>query len=275
VVARRVRRIERAALCAGLGVLVLAAAGGAATRVAPGKMTVTPTRITAGSTGNELVFGFLADTAAMRGTMLVDVPRGWSKPQQTQPAAPGYVELQALGCPGTRISAISNRRVVIASKCAKRRSFKLLYHRAVAPQLAADGYVFLTQTRPASSPRKTPYKPLGPRKQAVVKVRGAAVSGLFMTVSSFVTAGQQFNATVRAVDPFGNNAADYTGTMTLTTTDAAGTMPAAYQYGPTDVAQHTFTGLVLRTVGTQRVIAKDSHGFTVQSAPITVSPFSG
>jgi hypothetical protein len=270
---RKVRRVRRTVLGACLGVLVLAAAGGAATRVAPGKMTVTPTRVGAGST-NELTFGFLADTAAVRGTALVDVPRGWSKPQRADPAAPGYVELQALGCPGTRITGISGRRVVIATKCPKSRSFKLLYHRAAAPLLSADGFVFLTQTRPANAPRRTPYKPLGPRKQAVVKVRGAAVVGLFMTVSSFVTAGQPFNATVRAVDAFGNNAADYAGTVTLTSTDAAATMPAAYPYGPTDVAQHTFTGLVLRTAGTQRVAARDSHGFTVQSGPITVSPFS-
>jgi hypothetical protein len=271
--ARRVTRVRGVALCVGLGVLVLAAGGGAATRVAPGKMTVTPTRVTAGST-NELTFGFTADTAALRGTALVDVPRGWSKPQQSAPAAPGYVELQASSCAGTRISGISGRRIVIAAKCPKRHGFKLLYHRAAAPLLSADGYVFLTQTRPAGAPRKTPYKPLGPRKQAVVKVRGAAVTGLFITLSSVVTAGQPFNATVRAVDAFGNNAADYAGTVTLTSTDAAATMPAAYAYGPTDVAQHTFTGLVLKTVGTQRVTATDSHGFTVQSGPITVSPFS-
>src|SRR5262249_47309326 len=113
--ATQARRIGRAALCACLGVLLLAATGGAATRVAPGKMTVTPIRVPAGST-NELTFGFLADTAALRGTALVDVPRGWSKPQQTAPAAPGYVEVQALTCPGTRISAISGRRIVIAAK---------------------------------------------------------------------------------------------------------------------------------------------------------------
>jgi hypothetical protein len=271
--ARRVTRVRGVALCVGLGVLALAAGGGAATRVAPGKMTVTPTRVTAGST-NELSFGFTADTAALRGTALVDVPRGWSKPQQGAPAAPGYVELQASSCAGTRISGISGRRIVIAARCPKRHGFKLLYHRAAAPLLSADGYVFLTQTRPAGAPRKTPYKPLGPRKQAVVKVRGAAVTGLFITLSSVVTAGQPFNATVRAVDAFGNNAADYAGTVALTSTDAAATMPAAYAYGPTDVAQHTFTGLVLKTVGTQRVTATDSHGFTVQSGPITVSPFS-
>jgi hypothetical protein len=268
-----VRRVGWAALCAGLAVLVVAAAGGAATRVGIGKMTVTPTRVPAGST-NDFTFGFLADTAAVRGTTLVDVPRGWSKPQQTSATAPGYVELQALGCPGTRITGISGRRVVISTKCAKRQSFKLVYHRAAAPMLSADGYVFLTQTRPANAPRKTRFKPLGPRKQAVVRVRGAAVAGLFMTVSSVATAGQAFNATVRAVDAFGNNAADYAGTVTLTSTDPKATMPTPYAYGPTDVAQHTFTGLVLRTIGTQRLTATDSHGFSVQSGPITVSPFS-
>jgi hypothetical protein len=52
-------------------------------------------------------------------------------------------------------------------------------------------------------------------------------------------------------------------------------MPGAYAYGPTDAAQHTFTGIVLRTPGAQRITATDSHGFTIQSGPITVSPFSG
>jgi hypothetical protein len=268
-----VTRVRRATLCAGLAVLVLTAAGGAATRVGIGKMTVTPNRVPAGST-NDYTFEYLADTAAVRGTTLVDVPRGWSKPQRTSATAPGYVELQALGCAGTRISGIAGRRVVVATKCARRQSFRLVYHHGVAPQLAADGYVFLAQTRPTNAPRKTRYKPLGPRKQAVVRVRGAAVAGLFMTVSSVVTAGQPFNATVRAVDAFGNNAADYVGTVTLTSTDTQGTMPAPYALGPTDVAQHTFTGLVLRTLGTQRLTATDSHGFTVQSGPITVSPFS-
>ena len=232
-----------------------------------------PTRVGAGST-NELSFSFVADSAPLKGTTLVDVPRGWSKPQQSNPSAPGYVEVQASGCGGTRIAGIAGRRIVIATQCPRRHLFRLLYHRAVAPLLSADGYVFLTQTRPAKARKKTPFRPLGPRKQPVVRVRGAAAAGLFMAVTSVATAGVPFGATVRAVDQFGNNAADYAGTVTLTTTDRAGTMPAPYTYGPTDAAQHTFAGLVLRTSGAQRVTAKDSHGFMIQSGPITVSPFS-
>jgi hypothetical protein len=237
-------------------------------------MTVLPNRVTAGTTDNELSFSFIADSAPMRGTTLVDVPRGWSKPQRSDPSAPGYVELQSAGCVGTRIAGIAARRMVIATQCPRRHLFRLLYHRAAAPLLSADGYVFLTQTRPANARKKTPFRALGPRKQPVVRVRGAAVAGLFMTVTSFATAGVPFGATVRAVDQFGNNAADYTGVVTLKSTDPAATMPAAFAYGPTNAAQHTFTGIVLRTPGTQRVTATDSHGFTIQSGPMTVSPFS-
>jgi hypothetical protein len=266
-------RARAAALCAGIGTLVLATAGSAAVRSGVGRMTVAPTRVTAG-TDNELSFSFVADSAPLRGTTLVDVPRGWSKPQGTDPSAPGYVELQPGGCVGTRISGIAGRRIVIATKCPRRQLFRLLYHRAASPLLSSDGYVFLTQTRPARARKKTPFRPLGPRKQPVVRVRGAAVAGLFMTVTSIATAGAPFGATLRAVDQFGNNAADYTGTVTLTSTDPAATMPAPYAYALTDAAQHRFTGIVLRTPGTQRITATDSHGFKIQSGPITVSPFS-
>jgi hypothetical protein len=233
-------------------------------------MSVVPNRVTAGST-NELSFSFIADSAPLSGTTLVDVPRGWTKPQQANPAAPGYVELQSAGCVGTRIAGIASRRIVIATQCPRRHLFRLLYHKAAAPLLSADGFVFLTQTRPANAPKKAPFRPLGPKKQPVVKVRGAAQAGLFMTITSVATAGVPFGATVRAVDQFGNNAADYAGTVTLTSSDPLASLPEPYAYATKDVGQHTFTKLVLHTVGTQTVTATDSNGFTVQSPPIAVS----
>jgi hypothetical protein len=266
-----------AMLCALLGALVLADPSGSSTavRVGVGKMTVTPDRATAGSTGNELIFTFLADSAALKGQTIVDVPRGWTPPQGTDPAGNGYVELQPAGCTSaTRITAIVGRRIAIATECQRRHAYRLLYHRASAPLLSADGYVFLTQTRPASTSKKVLFRPLGPHKQPVVRVRGAAGSKLFMTVTSIATVGVPFAATVRAIDQWGNNAADYAGTVTLTSTDPAATLPGPYAYGPKDSAQHTFTGVILRTPGTQQITAIDSSGLTIQSGPITVSPFS-
>ena len=250
--------------------LVLASATGAALRVGVGRMSVAPTRVSAGST-NDLSFAFTADSTALTGTTLVDVPRGWTKPQRTSPAAPGYVELQAAGCVGTTISGIAGRRIVIDTHCPRRHLFRLVYHRAEAPLISADGFVFLTQTRKAGAPKKVPFAPLGPRKQPVVKVRGAAEKRLFMTVTSVATAGTTFGATVRAVDQWDNNAPDFAGTVTLTSTDPAATLPAPYAYTTKDVGQHIFTGIVLRTVGTQTITATDSNGFSVTSGPIAVN----
>jgi hypothetical protein len=274
---RTVTRTPLAMLCTLLGLLVLAdpSGTGAAGRVGVGKMTVTPNRVSAGSTGNELIFTFLADSAGLSGQTIVDVPRGWTPPQRTNPSGNGYVELQAAGCASaTRITAIAGRRIAIATECQRRHFYRLLYHRASAPLLSADGYVFLTQTRPASTSKKVLFKPLGPHKQPVVRVRGATAFGLFMTVTSFATAGAPFAATIRAIDQWGNNAADYAGTISLTSTDAAASLPGPYAYGPKDTAQHTFTGITLRTPGTQRITATDSNGLTIGSGPITVSPFS-
>jgi hypothetical protein len=265
-----VTRAKGTALCACLLVLVFASTSGAAARVGIGKMTVVPTRVTAG-TDNELSFAFTADSAPLRGTTLVDVPRGWSKPQQANPSAPGYVELQAAGCVGTRIAGIANRRIVITTQCPRRHLFRLLYHKAAAPLLSADGFVFLTQTRSANAPKKTPFRLLGPKKQPVVRVRGAAQAGLFIAITSVATAGVRFGAIVRAVDQFGNNAADYAGTVTLRSSDPLATLPAPYAYAAKDVGQHTFTGIVLSTLGTQTMTATDSNGFTITSGPITVS----
>jgi hypothetical protein len=264
-----------AMLCALLGVLLLAGSSGAAGRAGVGKMTVTPNRTTAGSTGNELIFTFLADSAKLSGQTIVDVPRGWTPPQRTNPSGNGYVELQPAGCTGaTRITAIAGRRIAIATECQRRHFYRLLYHRASAPLISADGYVFLTQTRPAGASKKVLFRPLGPHKQPVVRVRGAAAAKLFMTVTSIATVGIPFSDTVRAIDPWGNNAADYAGTVTFTSTDPAATLPGPYTYGAKDTAQHTFTGVILRTPGTQQITATDSSGLTIVSGPINVSPFS-
>jgi hypothetical protein len=261
------------ALVALLGLLVLAASTGAAGRVGVGKMTVTPVLVTAASTGNELGFTFTADSAALAGRTIVDVPVGWSPPQRSNPGGAGYVELQRESCSGsTRLLAIGGRRITIATACGHRHSYRLLYHRATAPRFSADGYVFLTQTRSAVARRKTGFRPLDPHKQPVVRVRGGAATALFMTTTSVAVSGTPFNATVRAVDPYSNNATGYLGTtVTLTSTDPAASLPAPYAYGTTDGAQHTFTALVLRTPGTQRITATDSAGRSVTSGPITVA----
>jgi len=255
----------------GLTLLLAAIFGGIASAAGPsgaGRMAVTPTTLTAGSTGNELTFTFTANRS-LTGQTIVDVPRGWSLAQRRSATSPGYVELKRGTCGGsTRIASIKARRLTIATACKRGHSYQLLYHKASVPTIAADGYIFLTQTR--ASGAKAKFRPLARDGQPVVKLKGAPATGLDVTLTSVATAGTAFSVTVRAIDSWSNNAFPYGATVTLTSSDPAATLPGPYAYKPADLAQHAFTGVVLRTPGTQTITATDSNGLRLQSQPITV-----
>ncbi len=266
------------ALAALLGVLALPAAMGAASSPSGiGRMTVTPTIVTAGSTNNELTFTFTADSSPLKGQTIVDFPRGWTFPQRANAATPGHVELRRGTCGrGTKIASVKVRRITITTACGRRQSFQLLFHKATAPEIAADGYIFLSRTRSSKGGHKTKFKPLGRRKQPIVRVRGGLAASLFVGVTSVATVGVPFGVTVRAVDVYGNNAYPYAGTtVSLKSTDPKATLPGAYTYVQTDAAQHVFDDVILRTAGKQSITATDSKGLTMQSTPIDVLPTSG
>ena len=267
---RRTRALTPA-LAALLGVLALPGAHGATSPNGVGRMSVTPAIVSAGTTGT-FTFTFTADSSSLRGVTTVDVPRGWTLPQRTSPVAPGYLTLRRGTCASsTRITSIRARRITIATSCARRKTYELLYEKATAPTISADGYIFLARTRSAKG-RKATFRPLGRRKQPIVRVRGAAPTALFIGVTSVATAGVPFSVTVRGVDQYGNNAYPYVGrTVKLSSTDSSATLPGPYSFVQTDAAQHIFTGVVLRTAGPQWITATDSSGLKVQSAPIAVS----
>jgi hypothetical protein len=265
-------RVTTLALAVLAGV-VTAGASGAAGPIGIGRMMVLPDTVTAGSTGNELTFTFLADSSSLRGQTIVDVPRGWSGPQRANPSAAGFVEVKPGGCASaTRIAAVRGRRVTIATSCGRRQSYQLLYHHATAPTITSDGYIFLAQTRSSAAGRKAKYRPLGRRKQPIVKVRGGAAAGLFVGAPGVVVAGTAFGLTVRAIDAYGNNAYPYLATVSVASSDPAATLSGPYAFVPTDAAQHVFEGTVLRTAGAQSITVTDSNGLIGQSAPVTVVP---
>ncbi len=268
-----------------LAAVGVAAVGTAGSVDGVGRMSVTPGRVAAGSI-NRLTFTFTADTGALRGQTIVDVARGWTTPQFRNPNAPGYVSLNRGSCAaGTRILRISDRRLWISTFCGKGRTYTLTYGPAAAPRFAADGYVFLTQTKPnAAPPARTKkerqvrrallsFRALAAKKQPVVVVTGGPAHHLIASSTSIATAGVPFTVTVRAVDQFDNTAADYRGAVTLSSTDPEAVLPISYRYGPNDVSTHPFTGTILKTVGTQRVSATDDAGRTGQTGPISVYPF--
>jgi hypothetical protein len=266
----------------------------------PGKVVITPTHVPAASS-NTFTLVFLADTGALQGQTSLDIPRGWSRPQLTTPGAAGYVSLARGGCSGeTKILSIVVRRLLVQTSCPRGQSFTITYGPAIAPAIAADGFVFLTQTKPATGVvttklvkrivktkkgklrttiqrirlvTKPAFRPLAPQKQPIVVVTGAQVDHLVLSAPSVVTSGTPFGITVRAEDAYGNAACCYTGTVSFTSSDPIAFVPAPSRFSTSDGSSKSFGGLVLRATGQQTLSVNDDAGHVDTSNPINVYPY--
>jgi FKBP-type peptidyl-prolyl cis-trans isomerase 2 len=87
------------------------------------------------------------------------------------------------------------------------------------------------------------------------------------------TAGSSASVTVTVLDAYGNPATGYHGTVQFTSSDSQAALPANYTFTATDAGEHTFTGVVLKTAGTQRITATDTatHSITGSQTGIAVS----
>ncbi|MEI6266352.1 MAG: S8 family serine peptidase [bacterium] len=101
-------------------------------------------------------------------------------------------------------------------------------------------------------------------------------------VSTSVIAGTEFNITASALDADTNVNTGFRGTVTLTSSDSAATLPTQsnHEYVSADNGVFEFTGITLRTAGAQTITATVSNDseytvktfikrFTVSAAPAT------
>jgi hypothetical protein len=290
----------RRALVPVLGlVLLLAPAEATTADEGSGRFDVTPARVAAG-TVSTFTLVFTADGGALDGTTLIDVPPGWSRPQAANAGALGYVRLARGSCASsTRLAHIVGRRLEIATSCGRGQAFTLTYY-GQATTIAADGYVFLAQTRPSApivkskivkkvvrtkkGKRKTKrvrvrytvkpsFRPLAQKKQPVVVVTGAAIDHLAVNAPSIATSGTPFGITVRAEDVYGNVACCYTGTVSFSSSDPDAFLPTPYTFTTSDLGAKAFGRVILRNGGTQTIAATDNQGHTDRSNPINVYAF--
>jgi hypothetical protein len=125
-----------------------------------------------------------------------------------------------------------------------------------------------------------------PDQRGVVRSGGVNIGAYQASATTFlvnapdmVQSGVPFDVTVTALDPFGQLAAGYTGTVTFSTTDAdpGVVLPADYAFTLDDGGVHTFTdtGLgetTLITPGDQMLTVMDTADNIISgSATITVS----
>jgi hypothetical protein len=104
-----------------------------------------------------------------------------------------------------------------------------------------------------------------------ITVNPAAASQFLLIGPPSVTVLTPFRLTVIALDPYGNRASGYTGTVHFTSSDSLAWLPADYTFTAADAGQHTFTrGLVLWQTGNQTITATDIETLITASTMIDV-----
>jgi hypothetical protein len=105
--------------------------------------------------------------------------------------------------------------------------------------------------------------------QTGIVVTAAAAALLVVSgIANPYRAGTTRSVTVSARDDYGNIATGYRGRIHLTATDPKASLPADYTFTAADTGVHTFSNsaspaLILRTVGTQTVRARDTVNSTL------------
>jgi hypothetical protein len=105
----------------------------------------------------------------------------------------------------------------------------------------------------------------------------ASATGFALTAPATATAGTPLDATVQAVDPFGQTAVGYTGTVQFSSSDGQATLPSNYPFTLGDGGVHVFSnGVTLKTAGNQTVTATDTATASITgSGTVAVTAAAG
>jgi hypothetical protein len=113
----------------------------------------------------------------------------------------------------------------------------------------------------------------GVNKQTSVQVAPATASALQVNSPTSITAGTALGVTITLLDPYGNLATGYRGTVHFTSSDTGAILPADYTFTAADGGVHAFTGIQLHTAGTETINLIDTATLALKaSTGVTVSP---
>jgi hypothetical protein len=98
----------------------------------------------------------------------------------------------------------------------------------------------------------------------------ASASTFVLMVPDSISAGESFDLVVQAVDPFGQLAVGYVGTVTFWTDDPDGSVPVDYTFTAADAGSHTFaSGVTLYADGSHVVVTDKMMDTLTGSITIT------
>ena len=108
-----------------------------------------------------------------------------------------------------------------------------------------------------------------------VTVNPGSATQLTLSGLTSQTAGSAQSLTVSAQDAYGNTATGYRGTVQFSSSDGAAALPASYTFQANDGGVHSFSGVTLKTAGSQTVTATDTSTTSITGGQsVTVNPGS-
>ena len=104
-----------------------------------------------------------------------------------------------------------------------------------------------------------------------ITVNPAAASKFLISAPTSVQVGASFSLTVTVEDAYGNVVTNYLGTVHFSSSDTRAKLPANYTFTAADKGMRTFSGLVLRKTGYQRITVTDTHNSAL-TASVIITP---
>ncbi len=220
------------------------------------------------------------DTAANNLSVLVNA-NDWSTPPNADPATfvvSGFPSPTTAGVAGTFTVAAKNADGTTATGYNGTVTF------TVSSGFAPENYNFTPADQGVHTFSMT-FEQAGTQWITVTDARKAGVTGtdagitvdaaaanhlLISPLNSSAVAGQPFGIDVQAVDPYGNLATGYSGTLHFTSSDPQAILPPNYTFTASDNGAHTFNP-TLETSGLQSVTATDTTDSALTGTPLVMA----
>ena len=198
---RRVGAAVMAIALAGLSGGLAAQSAGAAT-VRTGTLALTPAKATAGDTADVFTFTYTAPAKPGAGTISIDLPAGFSPPQDSNPSGAGYLSVSS-ACSQFQVAGVTadgagGNTVTVGENCAAGLKSTLIYARVTVPT-TAQAYPVATSFTPSGG-TAVPFA----SQHTLTVLPGALASISVSPAGATITAGDSQAYIASGSDAYGN-----------------------------------------------------------------------
>jgi uncharacterized delta-60 repeat protein len=107
--------------------------------------------------------------------------------------------------------------------------------------------------------------------EASITVNPLAATSFLVRGSTSPTQGMAASYQIYALDPYGNIATGYIGTVTFSSSDPLASLPGNYTFTAADVGSHVFSGVTFNSVGTESLTVTDTLNSSINGTESGIS----